>query len=316
MPSLLPDQVNTLLPLIEACDNFKLPSGPWTAKDCKNRLDEHTRLNSTRYTSVGVGASGAGGDSAIDDEEEEDQEEARRSPTQPNSFANTTTSEPALLPTKETLDAEFLVPFFVSVPKDSITPLSRRSSNHLRLTPLAPISSHRSTTPSTSTSSVSTTIDQPIGFLRPSIVQALLEDNEKMLSLNCRPVWSFLPPTSTESHVPTIVRSASMSSGSSRTQSRRNSESRQSGTPPVALNTTLPGGDGLREMLQGLRSRNSPGGYGIYAVGFQPWVNEEEGYASRREHMDRIVRGWKENGEFKDQLGGTFFCIRVSVLMY
>lgn len=43
----------------------------------------------------------------------------------------------------------------------------------------------------------------------------------------------------------------------------------------------------------------------VYAVGFAEGVNRE-GREARREQIDRVVRGWKAQGMFKEVLGGEF----------
>lgn len=53
----------------------------------------------------------------------------------------------------------------------------------------------------------------------------------------------------------------------------------------------------------GLRNANEESGDGVYAVGFENWVNEE-GTETRSEHMDRISRTWKMEKRFSDQLDG------------
>lgn len=55
--------------------------------------------------------------------------------------------------------------------------------------------------------------------------------------------------------------------------------------------------------MEGLKSAEREGKVGTWAVGFEDWVNEE-GASTRREHVDRVVRGWKMAGEFADALGG------------
>jgi hypothetical protein len=44
----LPAGVNSLLPLIEKCDNFEIPRGPWTAGDCLTRWTAHQNSGLTR----------------------------------------------------------------------------------------------------------------------------------------------------------------------------------------------------------------------------------------------------------------------------
>ena len=45
-----------------------------------------------------------------------------------------------------------------------------------------------------------------------------------------------------------------------------------------------------------------------WCLAFEDWINHEEGRRSvRREHFDRLVRGWKESGQFLNLLAGTLF---------
>lgn len=46
----------------------------------------------------------------------------------------------------------------------------------------------------------------------------------------------------------------------------------------------------------------------VYAVGFAERVNGE-GREARREQVDRVVRGWKAQGMFKEVLGGELLSI-------
>jgi hypothetical protein len=41
----------------------------------------------------------------------------------------------------------------------------------------------------------------------------------------------------------------------------------------------------------------------VWAVAFEDWLNEE-GVTARQEHLDRLIRGWKEGGHFSSLLGG------------
>jgi hypothetical protein len=65
----------------------------------------------------------------------------------------------------------------------------------------------------------------------------------------------------------------------------------------------------LKNVLEGLHSAEGAMGTPetVYAVGFEDWVNNgEDGEpdAVRKEHLDRICRGWKMSGAFKEVLGG------------
>lgn len=59
----------------------------------------------------------------------------------------------------------------------------------------------------------------------------------------------------------------------------------------------------LKDVMEGLKSAEQEGKSGTWAVGFEDWVNEE-GPSARREHVDRVVRGWKMAGEFASALSG------------
>lgn len=336
-----PPGVYTFLPLVEACDNTVLPKGPWKVKDCKNRLsrfreDERERrvdaVDSLNAQDHEVGSSAL--------EDEDDEEESRES--------------------KAAKGEAFLVPLFLRLPKDntSITsslnssPHSRRGSNSSRrpsfkLTPLPSLRSSSPTpshpfpsdstlptshhlTPITSASNSS----QPIGFLLPSIIQALIKDNQTMLSMNCRPVWSFLPSITIPT-LPIVQASGSRRSSYtlSRNGSRRGSTSVSGALSASGLGALTPSAEGtgtpsigstventgsvLKDVLEGLKSaerngmslnggNDSSDSSGIYACGFSDWVDEESENPAevRREHLERIVLGWKMKGRFSSALGG------------
>ncbi|TNY23020.1 NUDIX hydrolase domain-like protein [Rhodotorula diobovata] len=242
----LPSGTYTLLPLVDACDNVQFPTGPWSGQECKRRWEAHLAKERNAFAEEDTTA--AAGDSALADDDEEDDHEQG-----PAAF-----------------DKEFLVPFFVALPSPPPPPsssssgasLRRRSSaasgngrpSFSRLTPLPRL---RSSSPTPSTSSfVRARADPsaapegapPIGFLRPQVVRALIEDNRKLVAMNCRPVWAFQPAIAT-----------------------------------LNLATSAETGP--------------------WAVGFEDWVNEE-GIDARKEHVDRLVRGWKHAGMFSECLGG------------
>jgi hypothetical protein len=82
---------------------------------------------------------------------------------------------------------------------------------------------------------------QPVGFLRPAVVDALKVDNVKMNKFKVNECWKIL----------------------------ENDEGR------------------------------------VWAVAFEDWLNEE-GAAARQEHIDRLVRSWKQAGLFASELGGPW----------
>ncbi|KNE99706.1 hypothetical protein PSTG_06997 [Puccinia striiformis f. sp. tritici PST-78] len=85
---------------------------------------------------------------------------------------------------------------------------------------------------------------QPIGFLRPIIIKALIDDNQNMLKINSRPCWKLSYPSVDQNECPSMV-------------------------------------------------------------SFEDWINQaEDRIETRAEHLDRLIRGWKENGLFLDQLSG------------
>ncbi|GAA6008301.1 uncharacterized protein JCM10292_005524 [Rhodotorula paludigena] len=314
----------TLLPLVDACDNVQLPPGPWSGHDCKRRWDEHvvrqSRTNSLRAgLAEATEPAAAATESALADDDDEEDEGA-----------------PAAGPAD--FDQEFLVPFFVALPPPPPnmpgTPARRRSSvganstraSFSRMTPLPRL---RSSSPTPSASSFTraradpstAATAQPIGFLRPAVLRALIDDNRKLVAMNCKPVWAFQPPI----HFPPPVRRPSY--GSSRPASRRGSRSASmSGANGIApLSSATPDGAAtpaadpaavaegalqLDDVLEGLKALSASGARGHvsgvagpWAVGFEDWVNEE-GAETRREHMDRLVRGWKHMGLFPECLGG------------
>lgn len=293
------------------CDNTTLPTGPWSAADCKRRLRDHP--HPTQHTPK-AGSTNEQGESALDDDDEEDEQ------PQPATAAD--------------FDREFLVPFFVQLPPDAALatsaggpsatgpPSRRSSSSRTSFSRLTPLPSLRSSSPTPSPNplaassplaAAATAKPQPIGFLRPSIIRALAADNRKMVLMNCQPAFQFLPPLSLP---PPPTASRRQSYSRSRTGSRRGStaatplgQTEGSPTPGggqpasgAAADATSAGG--LERALEGLRVDGAPSGEeGTYAVGFADWVNAE-GADARGEHIDRVVRGWKQEGMFMDQLGG------------
>lgn len=296
----LPSGTYTLLPLVDACDNVQLPTGPWSGQECKRRWEAHLAKERNAFAEEDTTA--AAGDSALADDDEEDDHEQG-----PAAF-----------------DKEFLVPFFVALPSPPPPPsssssgasLRRRSSaasgngrpSFSRLTPLPRL---RSSSPTPSTSSfVRARADPsaapegapPIGFLRPQVVRALIEDNRKLVAMNCRPVWAFQPAIA----FPPPARRPSYSS--SRPGSRRSSINLTSnnGASPPQSSSDGERGVPMDEVLEGLRTLNlaTSAETGPWAVGFEDWVNEE-GIDARKEHVDRLVRGWKHAGMFSECLGGA-----------
>ncbi|GAA6014451.1 hypothetical protein JCM11491_007058 [Sporobolomyces phaffii] len=306
-----PPGTYTLLPLVERADNGDIPRGPWDATDLKKRWEQHvekekSRTQLTLNGSGSVPAADGIDSSAVEDSDNEDEEGGETTAAQ--------------------LDREFIVPFFVQLPEYSPPPAAaatatpRRRSSSTRsasFTPMTPIPSLRPSSPTSShpappVGSRSTSVlPQPVGFLRPPIVLALLEDNQKLINMNSRPVWKFLPRVSFEK----VERRPSYGS---RPGSRRHSIKSLTPKPEVSSPTTeepssysgqessLP----FSEVVKSLRAlelgrTNSADGLGIWAVGFEDWINESsEAFELRNEHLDRIARGWKMSGQFLDQLAG------------
>ena len=278
----LPAGVYTLLPLAEACDNLDLPTERvWDHHACKRRWDEHVQRRQ-------LGSATMHADSALaDDDDDEDEDE------------DSSTAD------------EFLTPFFVALPSPplgtpaSTTPARRRSSVAGRpafsaMTPVTPSNPPPLTAvPTPAPAPTGTLSSQPIGFLRPRIVRALIEDNRRLISMNCKPVWAFSPPIAfppppaktPERRRSSVARSRSASVKMTRTQSFYDGGDTTSGLD-------------LDNVLRGLKAMSLSSSSGPYAVGFEEWVNVE-GPEARREHMDRIVRGWKAKGLFPECLGGA-----------
>ncbi|TKA52394.1 hypothetical protein B0A53_05101 [Rhodotorula sp. CCFEE 5036] len=275
----LPPGVYTLLPLAEQCDNLDLPTERvWDNHACNRRWDEHV---ARRQPVVHTEDSALADDDDDDDEEDDDSE--------------------------NTAD-EFLTPFFVALPSPplgtpaSSTPARRRSSAAASQRPafsaMTPVTPSGPSPLTAAPPSNSTTLSsQPIGFLRPRIVRALIEDNRRLISMNCKPVWAFSPPIAfppppaktPERRRSSVARSRSASVKMTRTQSFYEGDSTS--------------GLNLDDVLRGLKAMSLSSSSGPYAVGFEEWVNAE-GPEARREHMDRIVRGWKAKGLFPECLGG------------
>ncbi|GAA5885008.1 hypothetical protein JCM16303_006515 [Sporobolomyces ruberrimus] len=308
-----PPGVYTLLPLVDKADNGDLPHGPWEATDLRKRWEQHVEKEKLK------GADGNGGfvhhseaydSSAVDDDEDEEEQEGEQS-------------------SAAKLESEFIVPFFVQVPEYSAPPPAttpttpRRRSSASRsasFTPMTTIPSLRPSSPTSSNptpqlssrSDPSIAASQPVGFLRPAIVLALLEDNQKMINMNLQPVWKFLPPVSFEK----IERRPSYGSKSG---SRRHSiksltskptvDSPTSEEPPtLAQEHSLPFSEivnSLRALELGRPGSSASSHCGIWAVGFADWINGSgEAFGLRNEHLDRVVRGWKMSGQYMDQLAG------------
>lgn len=299
----LPPGVYTLLPLVDAADNVSLPvQGPWDGVSCKKRWEEWAAKASVANRLMPEEHEPQ--DSALADDDEEEEEATAAKP-----------GAGKRKPTKEELDAEFLTPFFLALPPAPPgTPARRRSSgaasatrpSFSRLTPLD-ASSSRPSTPAAFASAPlqtprSTLSSQPIGFLRPSLIRALIDDNLSLLRMNCKPVWAFQPPI----HYPADQIEPP------RTPRRRSSVRRDSTgangsrRPSMQEEFAGEGGVKLQEVLDGLRRFEVGGksGPGPWAVAFEEWVNEE-GAEVRKEHMDRVVRGWKAKGMFEECLGGA-----------
>ncbi|KAK4047909.1 hypothetical protein OIV83_005092 [Microbotryomycetes sp. JL201] len=289
----------TALPLVEACNNVKLPSGPFEAGDCKLRLQRHQHEQKWKSKMQGgnnnVATSSALDSSALADDDSDDEHASDES----------------------SFDGEFLCPFFLDMPKHSAhenhskssNPPSRRPSSHRtsfsRMTPMPQL---RSSSPTFSFPGMYSPPEpskraQPIGFLRPSIVRALIADNKKMVAMNCKPVWDTLPSI----EYPPPARRPSYSQ--SRPHSRRNSLSATPRTQPGTPSESVTGAPlstepkSLRDALEKLNVSDIDVEKQVYAVSFADWVNEE-GQECRREHIDRVVRGWKMTGEFAELLDG------------
>ena len=293
----LPSGTYTLLPLVDQCDNVSLPTGPWAGADCKRRWEQHLAKERNAFAEEDL--SHAQGDSALADDDDDDD---------------------VKLEGAAAFDKEFLVPFFLTLPtppppsaSSSGASLRRRSStasgrpSFSRLTPIPRL---RASSPTPSTSSFvraradpSAALDAPpIGFLRPDIVRALIDDNRRLVAMNCKPVWSFQPAIS----FPPPARRPSYTS--SRPGSRRSSVTANTAASALTGGGSSDGEQGIPmdDVLEGLRSLSmaQSAESGPWAIGFEDWVNEE-GVDARREHVDRIVRGWKHAGMFPECLGGA-----------
>ncbi|GAA5882494.1 hypothetical protein JCM3774_006131 [Rhodotorula dairenensis] len=294
----LPPGVYTLLPLAERCDDFDLPTEQrWDEHACKRRWDEHAARRVTT----------AHQDSALADEDEDDDDD--------NSDEHAGGDE-------------FLTPLFVALPRQGSavsttttqpTPTRRRSSAassqrpaFSAMTPVTPSSPSQLPPPLAAAAAAAVTdaarktlSSQPIGFLRPQIVRALIDDNRRLVSMNCRPVWAFSPPIAFPPPAKTPERRRS---SVARSRSASTKLTRTDSFPATAAGVDDGNNNGLKldDVLRGLKAMSVSGpasGAGPYAVAFEDWVNAE-GPEARREHMDRIVRGWKAKGLFPECLGG------------
>lgn len=333
----LPPGHFSLLPVIDKCDNFQLPQGPWDRNACKRAWRDHKASTITAAVSASAKpaaaaskephaqASSSVSDSAVADDDSDD-----------GAVLEEEDDEDSEAAAQARLDGEFLTPFFLRLPPrehPTQTPksTSRRGSESagpFKLTPLAsnlPGGTNSTedggpdSTPGVSSSSVSyapsasssgtPTVNKrfarrappPVGFLRPEIVRALVRDNERMVHMNCRPVWALDPPVPIKPK-PMSRRPSSRHSFSSRRSSTHGgnrpeitpmtpseatqlSQQQQQQQQPINAQASL-AGDHLKDDLEK--------GEGPYAVAFGDWVNDEPG--ARREHMDRVVRLWKEGG--------------------
>jgi hypothetical protein len=92
---------------------------------------------------------------------------------------------------------------------------------------------------------------QPIGFLRPAILKALIQDNQHMNRIHSQACWKLFYPIEADEQ-----------------------EDLMADRWPVK-------------------------------VSFEDWINQaEDRIETRQEHLDRLIRGWKQNGLFLDQLSG------------
>ncbi|GAA6024673.1 hypothetical protein JCM8202_000434 [Rhodotorula sphaerocarpa] len=333
----LPPGVYTLLPLAEQGDNLELPNERnWDARTCRRRWDDHLALRAVpakkEGNSTAAAAAAAYSDSALADDDDEEEEE------------NAEDEIARLSQAPEKGDDEFLTPLFVALPPSPPSsaggassgsgaapapPVRRRSSaasqraGFAPMTPMAtPSLRPSSPTPAgpspfaaagpSRAAQFEALASQPIGFLRPAVVRALIDDNRRLVSMNCRPVWSFLPPIAFPPPPPktperrrsSVARSRSASVKLTRTQSFYEDDAHSQQQQQRAAQ-----GLNLEDVLEGLKAMNvkgassAAGSGGPWAVAFEDWVNEE-GPEARREHVDRIVRGWKAKGLFPECLGG------------
>ncbi|GAA5820170.1 hypothetical protein JCM10212_006493, partial [Sporobolomyces blumeae] len=347
-----PPGTYSLLPLIDLADSAHLPTGPWNLDDCEARWHHWTLSHSSprlERTSEPSHARSTQDDSAIADDDDDDDDGDR----------DLTSNNPAN-ESNETGDAknEFITPFFVDLPagpprRPPRPPHSRpgavrrRSSSSRSSTSFAPLTPLPSLRPSSPTPSHPLSSDstrplpppppQPIGYLRPSVVLALLRDSQTLINMSLRPAFEFYPPVEFERGDKQLRRPSYGSRPGSRRHSVKKDDrnDRPQERPDVVKWTDEPRSMTAREgsnddhetgqrakvpisalvaSLESLSlsnktatttttttSQGSP--LGVFAVSFADWVNEG-GPELRKEHMDRVVRGWKMKGMFKDQLGG------------
>jgi hypothetical protein len=115
---------------------------------------------------------------------------------------------------------------------------------------------------------------KPIGFLRPSIVDAMLKDNEKAVTiLKMQPCWKVLSYT--------LEDSSSPSSAASSLQQALITDPEKSGR-----------GDGATDSNRA-----------IWGICISDWLNEQ-GKEGRSEHFDRLIRSWHQSGQFSEELKG------------
>lgn len=266
MASLYDSQGNrmSLLPIVERCDNGSIPSGPFGPTEHLQRWEDHQR--------------------------------------RPDA-------------------GDFLIPFYLSAPshlpgsitiKPHATPpppaRSRRTSSQVsyRKSPaVAPLSHYLPRSNSDdgladafaaqaallARANAIYTSEQrlldssaPIGYLRPSVVKALLEDSERMVTIRSRPCWRALYP---------VEAVASAASSPKLTTAEQ-----------LGHETTQKPGEVVEDHDEG-EDVMEPA-CGPWCLAFEDWVNEEEDRVSvRGEHMDRILRNWKQAGLFPEMLGGA-----------
>lgn len=142
---------------------------------------------------------------------------------------------------------------------------------------------------------------QPIGFLRRRIVRQLQIDNDFTTSkLKMQPCWTLLRSSASSSSLP--------ASSSAPKQLSSSAENDKSGmvseipSPPRASSSgaksssssSLPGED-IDDNVED----------DICGVCFSDWINESDDAKDlRAEHIDRVVRAWKHQGLFLEELGG------------
>lgn len=226
-PLVLPHGTWTVLPAIEVCDNAKLPQGPFGPYWHRRAIQDKIELAAERRRLL--------------DEKKwiSQKDDSNRSNSIDGQLARL-----SLLSAGSSVSAQ--------LEEEATTGESEQAENEQE-EQLLPFFIHEND-------------KKPIGFLRPSIVDALLHDNETVVTkFKMEPCWKVL----------SYLRSSSCTTGND-SKCNNNSDSKTDELDQDKI---------------------------IWGFCINDWLNEE-GKESISEHFDRLTRGWHQSGQFHEELKG------------